>query len=81
MDNLENQVKNIFKENIDSQSNIDDANNDSDLTKFGLNSLNFVKILFGIENEFDIEIEDDEIDFDNFRTINKIISYIKLKNG
>jgi acyl carrier protein len=54
---------------------------DENLSDYGLNSLDFIKFLVLIEEEFDFTFNDSDILFDNFNTINKITDMIKKYIG
>ena len=55
-----------------------------DLDKFtfydlGVNSLNFIKIIVELEEEFDIEFEDDQINYGLLSNISELVKLIKAK--
>lgn len=49
---------------------------DTDLTEV-IDSLTFIKLLVAVDEEFGITIEDSDIDFENFNSINAFINYIE----
>ena len=52
-------------------------NRDTDLINEGyLDSLLFLNLLLELEREFGITIQYEEVDFDNFRTINTIVDFV-----
>lgn len=51
----------------------------TDLAQIDINSLNFLKIIVDIEDEFDIEFDDEELNFELFGTIHSIIEKIDEK--
>lgn len=51
--------------------------NDEDLFLAGLDSLGVLKIISLIENEYNIEIDDNELEIDNLKTINSILNMVK----
>lgn len=51
----------------------------TDLDQIDINSLNFLKIIVDIEDEFDIEFDDEELNFELFGTIHSIIEKIDEK--
>jgi acyl carrier protein len=51
--------------------------NDKPLTDQGVDSLDFSSLLFNIEEEFEIEIPDEDID--GLQTISEIVIYINTK--
>ncbi|WP_054742428.1 phosphopantetheine-binding protein [Cellulosilyticum ruminicola] len=54
----------------------------SDLRTLNINSLNFIKIIVDIEEEFDVEFEDDKINYEMFGNITDLIGMIEeLQNN
>ncbi|WP_034860608.1 phosphopantetheine-binding protein [Ruminiclostridium cellobioparum] len=60
--------KNIANEKMDILAN---------LTDLGINSITFVKILIAIENEYDFEFDDDDLNFENFKTVSTLAKYVE----
>lgn len=50
---------------------------DNNLEDYGIDSLNFIKLLVVLEEEFDIDLPIDVISLEKFNTVNKI--YFMLK--
>ncbi|WP_028517506.1 acyl carrier protein [Ruminococcus flavefaciens] len=44
-----------------------------------VNSLFAMQLIIFIENEFDIEVDNDELDLNNFNSVNAIADYIAFK--
>ena len=61
------------------QVNSNDVSDEIELFSLGLNSLNTVPLVLELEEAFEFEFEIDEISYDNFRTIEDIISLISRK--
>ena len=61
-------VLNIETENLDSSTHLHNTI---------LNSLTFIKLIVLLEEEFDIQFDDDDLDIEKFETIESIIDYIK----
>lgn len=55
------------------------SDSDNIFKKGVVNSLFAMKLLNFVETEFDIEIDDDDIEIKNFSSINNIISLIKKR--
>ena len=67
-------VKVILAEQFDVEE--DSLQNDTDLQDdLGADSLDVVDLLMSIEDEFDIEIPDEEIE--NIRTVGELVKYIE----
>lgn len=70
-------VKTILAEQFDVEEDkiTEDTNLQDDL---GADSLDVVDLLMSIEDEFDIEIPDDEIE--NIKTVGALVSYIEANS-
>ncbi len=67
-------IKEILADQLD--SDIDAMTMDSDIANdLGADSLDVVELLMSIEDEFDIEIPDEEIE--NIKTIGDLVKYIE----
>ena len=71
---MENRIKKVMADifNIDVNSITDDSHFVNDL---GADSLNIVEVVMGIEQEFDIEIPDD--DAETLLTVGQVKQYIE----
>lgn len=49
----------------------------SALTEMSINSMDFIKIVVAIENEFDIEFDDDALNSENYVNLKDIGRYIE----
>jgi len=66
-------VQRLFRESL----NLDIASEQTDLFESGLlDSLALVELLFAIEGEFQIQVALDELDIDNFRTVERISAFV-----
>lgn len=53
---------------------------DDDIFAAGfVNSLVIVQLIRFLETDFSITVEDDDLEIDNFRTVNRILSFIERK--
>ena len=48
-----------------------------DLGQLELNSLSFIKIIVGMEMEFNIEFEDESLDFSKFTSLGDLCEYVE----
>ena len=56
--------------------------NDQDFFAAGFaNSLFAMQLVMFVEKEFDVKVEDDDLDIDNFNTVDAICGFIERKNG
>lgn len=57
-----------------------DLQNDEDIFALGfVNSMFAMQLVLFIEKEFNVTIENEDLDFDNFRTINAMVSLLEQK--
>lgn len=55
----------------------DEFGNSDSLRDLGLTSLKFVELIISIEDEFQIEIPDEDIDRRRFSSVDNIIKYVE----
>jgi D-alanine--poly(phosphoribitol) ligase subunit 2 len=73
-----NEIAKFFSERL----NFNVASRDADLFDSGiLDSLSFVDLMMHLEQQFDIRISVDELEPENFRSIEKIASFVAARNG
>ncbi len=57
------------------------VNKDDNIFELGfVNSLFAMQMVSFVENEFDFEISNDELNLDNFKSINSIVAFIDSKS-
>ena len=75
---IENEVAEIFSQKL----HVDVSSHDSDLFETGiLDSLQLVELLFQLEQQFGVCISLDEMDVENFRSIERITVVIAGQDG
>lgn len=52
---------------------------DDELFQYGIDSLNIMKVILGIEEKFDIVYDDDELNIEDFASIEAICKTIEKK--
>lgn len=73
---LERRVKEIFLTELQ----VEVPDRETDIMATGLvNSLAFVRLLSLLEQEFQLRIEVDELDLDDFRTVSSIVEFLERK--
>jgi acyl carrier protein len=50
-----------------------------DIFGLGLDSINAMSLIFNLQDTFEVKFETDEISFDNFQTVAKIVELIEKK--
>ena len=53
----------------------------TDIFSLGLDSINAMSLIFNLQDAFDVKFETNEISFDNFQTVAKIVELIEQKQG
>ena len=73
MDNFKKKIAKVVEKIIGKKNIMDNQN----LSEIGITSLNLLVLLSNIEEEFNIEIPEDEMNLDNFATIINIENLLK----
>ncbi|URZ07703.1 acyl carrier protein [Clostridium felsineum] len=76
---MEEKIINIICNALGNNDNRDLILKSKDLAEFGFNSLNFIKIIVKLEDEFDIEFSDNELNCSNYNSVYKILNLVKSK--
>lgn len=76
--NIDN-IKAIFRSEVDPSVDIESLKPDEDFKDYGVDSLDRSSVFLEIEDEFDVTISDKDID--ELRTLNKIENYLKKKKS
>jgi acyl carrier protein len=75
--NIESKVREILKKQVKFEKDIDQLELHDDLVAEGMNSIKFLKVVVAIEEAFDIDIDEDELNVENFRTLHNLVSTIE----
>lgn len=81
LDKIEDKVRKCLDEIIGSDISVKDIDVEDDLFKMGLDSLNAIKLIVALENEFNFEFNDEDLTDDNIKSISKICNYINDKSS
>lgn len=81
MDDIEVKIRKIINENLgeDLYKNVDEISKSENLFNIGLDSLNIVKLIMAVEEEYEITFEDEEIASINWKNIESIENLVKNK--
>lgn len=74
---IEEKVANILLNNVQNKGLTAEQLLESDFRTLNINSLNFIKIIVALEEEFDIEFDDNQINFELFGKVSNIVSLIE----
>ncbi|KAF6614399.1 acyl carrier protein [Paenibacillus jamilae] len=72
---MENNVVEKLLKIVEGLFNTTDIDMERDFNEFGLNSLDYIKLIVAIEDEFEIEFDDDAL---TMREINKFKDFVNL---
>ncbi|MCQ1531112.1 acyl carrier protein [Lutispora saccharofermentans] len=76
LQSIENKVKEIIKSRLKNQEKINNINSETPLLSLGIDSILALSILVEIEEAFDIEINDEDLNMDRIRTIHSFAELI-----
>ena len=73
-------IRNIIENNLNIfDSDVEFSDDDHIFRKGFVDSLFAVKLLAFLEQEFDIKIDNEDLNIENFQSVNKIISFVETK--
>lgn len=73
---MEQVVRALLKKHIKSNIDFEEISSTESLEDAGMNSIDFIKVVADIEMEYEIIFPDEELDFENFNTIDNIVKFI-----
>lgn len=78
---MEQKLLKILDEAIGNQlsTNIYEIDENADFFDNGLDSVGFINVIIALENEYDIFIDQDELDLKQFSTVKNIREFIESK--
>lgn len=59
----------------------EDLNEESNIFSLGLDSINAMTLVSNLQDAFDIQLETDEINFENFQNLATIVEMVEKKKG
>lgn len=77
--NIEQVVRELLKKHIKSNIDFEEISSSESLENAGMNSIDFIKVVADIEMEYEIIFPDEELNFENFNTIDNIVKFISLQ--
>lgn len=69
-----NELQEIFEQNLTMENTL---KLDSPITDYIQSSIDFIKIIVGIETKFDVEFGDDDLQIDRFKVVSDIVEFIE----
>lgn len=80
-DDVVQQVKKIVIEALHAQKMANDIGEGTYLENLGLDSLNIVDVFIGLERDFGIELDDEEIDLSVLENIGTLVDFVLQSKG
>ena len=77
---IKQEVKEVILAILPDVSN-EDLNEDSDIFSLGLDSINAMTLVSNLQDAFDIQLDTNEIIFDNFQSLATIAEMVEKKKG
>lgn len=78
IETIKQKIRQLISENLPDISTSELTDN-VELFSLGLNSLNAVSLVLGLEEVFDFEFDMDEISYESFRAISDIVDIVSEK--
>lgn len=75
--NIEEKIKKIITSRMKDQSKIEKLTYDTPLLSLGIDSILALSILVEMEEEFDIEIDDSDLNMDRIKDINSFAELVR----
>ena len=77
---MREKIRNIIENNLNIfDSDVEFSDDDHIFRKGFVDSLFAVKLLAFLEQEFDIKIDNEDLNIENFHSVNRIISFVENK--
>jgi acyl carrier protein len=73
---IDNSIKLVIIKHIDIALNIDKISSDQYLADIGVNSINFIRMIIEIEQEYDIQFDIDKLGIESFEQVGNFIAYV-----
>ena len=78
MDDVENRVRAVLVGVLSNGLAVDEVALDADLVdEYGLDSLQMISFLLGIEDTFDVELDYENLELDHLRSVAQFASYVR----
>ncbi len=78
-DKIERQIIEILKSKLD--INCEDLSKDTAISDLNIESLLFIEIIVTLETEFKIELDDSDLDFASYETVNDLIRVVQIQKN
>lgn len=77
---IQDRIKGLISNEVLVGVSADEINDDSALVDdLHLDSIQMIELITGLENEFDIVLEDEDLDLEFFSTVNSLAEFVQKK--
>ncbi|NSW58299.1 MAG: acyl carrier protein [Armatimonadetes bacterium] len=81
-DDLRSQLKNMIVERLFLNVSPDEIDDDENLMdEYNIDSVNLFEIIVGLEDEFGIQLEEEDLNVETFSTVSNIAGFVESKRG
>jgi acyl carrier protein len=81
-DDLRSQLKNMIVERLFLNVNPEEIGDDENLMdEYNIDSVNLFEIIVGLEDEFGIQLEEEDFNVETFSTVSNIAGFVQSKRG
>ena len=79
---LNDDLKNMIVERLFLNISPDDIHDDENLMdEYNIDSVNLFEIVLGLEEEFEVELEEEDFNVETFSTVANIAEFVRKKQG
>lgn len=72
-------ISRILNDTVKSNSINTDINDGIEFSGFSVNSITFVMLILNIEDEYEIEFDDDDLDINKYHSLDDLAEYVYVK--
>ena len=77
---IQEQIKNMISNEVLVGVSVDEIGDDASLiSDLNLDSIQMLALITGLESEFNLVLEDDDLDLENLSTVNRIAEFVRAK--
>lgn len=78
---IDDSIKRIITKHIDIALEIEEIGNDHYLDQIGVNSINFIRMIIEIEQEYEVEFDIEMLGIESFEKVGNFIAYAEKLVG
>lgn len=73
---VEDKLRGILVVELGKRDEIDKLRESDSLAELGLSSASLIRVVVALENAFDFEFADDDLNFETFLTVGSVVKYV-----